>query len=258
MFKKNIFQRKLRQFHRWFGFLIGIQFLFWTIGGIYFSWSDMDEVHGDHQKSHIHPMGTQLSLQSPQPIIDKIKEKDTVNFIFEVKLIQILGKPFYQIVYSKDHDRNKKVRLADASTGELRGALSKEEAILVAKKGFISDAKVAEVLYLTQTDSHHEYREQPLPAYAISFEHPSRTIVYVASELGTIQKFRNKPWRVFDFLWMLHTMDFESRDNISNGILRAFSILGLLTILSGFVLFFMTMNKKANKAKQNLKGVNKN
>ncbi len=241
MLKKAILQRKLRRFHRWFGFLIGIQFLFWTIGGIYFSWSDMDEVHGDHQKAHIHPMGSRLSLQNPQLIIDKIRQKDTVNFIFEVKLIQILGKPFYQVVYSKEHDRNKKIQVADAATGELRGSLSKEEAIQVARKGFISDAKVEEVTYLTETDRHHEYREQALPAFAVTFEHPSRTTVYVATELGTIQKFRNKPWRIFDFFWMLHTMDFESRDNISNGILRAFSILGLLTILSGFALFFLTL-----------------
>jgi uncharacterized iron-regulated membrane protein len=64
--------------------------------------------------------------------------------------------------------------------------------------------------------------------------------VYVASELGTVQKFRNKPWRIFDFLWMLHTMDYEGRDNFGNLLLRAFSIFGLITVLSGFVLFFVS------------------
>jgi hypothetical protein len=56
--------------------------------------------------------------------------------------------------------------------------------------------------------------------------------------LGTVQKFRNDKWRVFDFLWMLHTMDYESRDEIGNLLLRLFSILGLITILSGFALYF--------------------
>lgn len=39
---------------------------------------------------------------------------------------------------------------------------------------------------------------------------------------------------------MLHVMDYESRDHIGNWLLRAFSILGLLTIFSGFTLFCIT------------------
>jgi hypothetical protein len=51
---------------------------------------------------------------------------------------------------------------------------------------------------------------------------------------------RNSKWRIFDFLWMLHTMDYAGRDNFNNTLLRAFSILGLTTIGSGFLLFVIT------------------
>lgn len=64
--------------------------------------------------------------------------------------------------------------------------------------------------------------------------------MYVAAELGTVEKFRNEKWRWFDWLWMLHVMDYESRDHIGNWLLRAFSVLGLLTICSGFALFIVT------------------
>jgi uncharacterized membrane protein YkoI len=203
----------------------------------------MDEVHGDHQKAHIHPISADIGLVNPQEIIDEIKLKDSVNFLFDIRLIQILNRPFYQIIYSKDHDRGKKIQLANATTGELRTALSKEEAIEIAKKNFTNDTPVKSVEYLTNTNGHHEYREQPLPAFAITFSHPTNTTVYVASELGTVQKFRNSKWRIFDFLWMLHTMDYQSRDNISNWLLRAFSIFGLFTIMSGFTLFFISRKK---------------
>jgi uncharacterized membrane protein YkoI len=241
--KKGEFQRKLRKTHRWFGVILGIQFLFWTIGGLYFTWSDMDEVHGDHQKSHIHPLGSEIKLSNPQDIIQKIKAKDSVNFIFDIRLIQLLGNPVYQITYSKEHDRGKKIQLANAETGDFRSALSKSEATEIAQQNFSNDAKVKQVEYLTSTNGHHEYREQPLPAYAITFEHPSNTTVYVASELGTVQKFRNNKWRIFDFLWMLHTMDYQTRDNLSNWLLRAFSIFGLFTIATGFTLFFVSRKK---------------
>ena len=38
---------KIRKTHRYLGLLIGIQFLFWTISGLYFSWTNIDQIHGD-------------------------------------------------------------------------------------------------------------------------------------------------------------------------------------------------------------------
>lgn len=88
--------------------------------------------------------------------------------------------------------------------------------------------------------NHHEYREKPLPAYAFTLDHQTKTTIYVSIELGQITSVKNNNWRRFDFLWMLHTMDFETRDHITNWVLRTFSILGLLTILSGFMLFYLS------------------
>ncbi len=51
---------------------------------------------------------------------------------------------------------------------------------------------------------------------------------------------RNSTWRVFDFLWMLHIMDFENRDDFNTFLLQLISILGVITIISGFVLWAMT------------------
>nr|MDQ3308805.1 hypothetical protein [Gemmatimonadota bacterium] len=73
-----------------------------------------------------------------------------------------------------------------------------------------------------------------------SFDHPSRATAYVPAELGVVQRVRADRWRIFDFLWMLHTMDYAGRDNFNNLLLRAFSVLGLLTIGSGFLLFVVT------------------
>ena len=44
---------KFRKAHRFLGIFIGIQFLFWTISGLYFSWTDIDKIHGDHYKKTV-------------------------------------------------------------------------------------------------------------------------------------------------------------------------------------------------------------
>ncbi len=40
-------QIKIRKIHRYLGLAIGIQFIMWTLSGLYFSWTDLDEIHGD-------------------------------------------------------------------------------------------------------------------------------------------------------------------------------------------------------------------
>lgn len=206
----------IRKTHRWLGLILGIQFLMWTIGGLYFSWSDIDEVHGDFQKRNARLLSAQISLVSPTTVLDTIRKAHRIDSVVAIQLIEILDKPFYQVRCistlknepNQEHDIQAMNHLANAETGELRGPLTKEEATEVAKRRFNGEPKVKSVEYLTGTSGHHEYRESPLPAYAVSFEHPSETTVYVASELGTVQKFRNDKWSAFDFLWMMHTMDY--------------------------------------------------
>lgn len=238
---------RIRRIHRFLGVTLGIQLLLWTLGGLYFSWSDMDAVHGDHQKKELSLLRGDLDLISPTLALRNLQEKTGAFDLIDLRLVMILGTPVYQIVYkttSSNSSGEKAVQLADAQTGTLRNPLSETEAMKIAKEHFNGNPEVARTEYLTQLGGHHEYRESPLPAYAITFDHPTHTTVYVAAELGTVQKFRNDQWRVFDFLWMLHTMDYRGRDNISNWLLRIFSIFGLVTVCSGFALYWVSLKKQ--------------
>lgn len=241
---KRSFRYNIRKWHRYLGLVLGVQFLLWTLGGLYFSWSNLDEIHGDFQRASIPSLRSDQIKSSPTEAIQKISELHPNSQIKDLRLIRILGSPLYQITYSVSPEESNEIKLIDATTGEERSPLSEQEAIDVAKEAFIGEPAVERVEYLTEIGGHHEYRGGPLPAYAIRMNHPSKTTVYVSQELGTVQKFRNEKWRVFDFLWMLHVMDYEGRDNISNWLLRLFSIFGIVTILSGFALAWVSRRKK--------------
>ena len=226
-----------RRIHRYLGLVIGIQFLLWTLGGLYFSWSDMDQVHGDHHRKAAPLMPVNLELVSPKMVLKGLGQIHPTDSLLSIELIQVLGLAVYRIrILSKD-SHHPKVLMANALTGQLRPPLSQTEAISIANSAFNGHSAIVSVQYLTATSNHHEYRQQPLPAYAVNYGKPDDATVYVATQLGTVQKVRNNSWRAFDFLWMLHTMDYQSRDNIGNWLLRIFSVLGLLTIISGFVLY---------------------
>lgn len=232
----------IRRTHRYLGVLLGIQFLMWTVGGLYFSWSNMDDVHGDPQKKAPPQYQADLPFVSPSVALSNLNKNIKADSILNITLIDVLGKPTYRIEYLHE-GHHKMYQLADAQRGALRAPLSIDEATALAKQQFNGEPKVKSVELLKDVNGHHEYRESPLPAVAVTFEHPTTTTVYVATEMGIVTKYRNTKWRIFDFLWMLHTMDYQTRDNLGNWLLRAFSIFGLLTIFSGFTLYFISSKR---------------
>ncbi len=238
-------KRKLIQFnrkwHRYLGLVLGIQFFFWTLGGLYFSWTTIEEIRGDHLKTKKNPIPFSKDWVSPSDIAQRLGGKET---ILSMEAITILQKPAYRFVTEE------KVYLFDAHSGNQLEPLGKATSVLVAQEKLNCKAEVISTEYLTKTGKHHEYRGRPLPAYAVTFGEPVNTTVYVATAYGEVQTFRSDPWRFFDFLWMMHTMDYQERDNFNNLLLRAFSIFGLFTILSGFSLYYLTSKKITFKPRQ--------
>lgn len=234
---------RVRQIHRWLGLSIGIQLLLWTVGGLYFSWVDIDEVHGDDLHRPAPLVSGAASLASPAPALDAIRRDEPLDSLVDLSLASVLGRPTYRIAYFS-HDASgraaRRTRMADALTGELRPRLSRDEAVALARRSFTGRGDIADVEYLDEVGSHHEFRGQPLPAWAVRFQHDARPTAYVAADLGEVIRIRNAKWRAYDFLWMLHTMDFQGRDDFNNTVLRWMSVLGLVTVVSGFLLFGLT------------------
>lgn len=240
----------IRKAHRYLGLFIGIQFLGWTISGLYFSWNNIDNVHGDHLRKNPHFIATDDSLASPYQAIQVLRSQKQVDSIAQVTLTAVAGKPLYQISYFSGHTGDVHLHtytaLADARTGSLRGPLSQEEALEVAIDQVQAGATISSVEYLEEAGKHHEYRGRPLPAYAVNFKDPDCT-VYVSPERGSFQTIRHSQWRIFDFLWMFHTMDYQSRDDFNNWLLKIFSAFGLITVVSGFALFMVSSRRFTRK-----------
>jgi hypothetical protein len=236
----------IRRAHRYLGIVLGIQFLFWTISGLYFSWTNIDEIHGDFQHKTTPRLAGSFILVSPSDILSR--SGLPVDSINSVQVVNILQKPFYSISFNSGGKQN--TILADAQTGSIRGDILKPEAIKIAAASFNGEPRLKNVEYITNTNGHHEYREKPLPAWAVTFEHPTNTTIYISARIGKVESFRNNKWRLFDFLWMTHTMDYKERDNINNWLLRIFSAFGLVTVLSGFLLYFVSSKRFKRKARE--------
>lgn len=228
-------QYYIRKTHRYLGLFIGIQFMLWVLGGLYFSWTNIDKIHGDHLVNFPNTkINLTDSLLAPQVAIFKAGiPSDKAK---SISLSQVLGETFYQVA------TDSAIILVNAKTGVIRPPLNQAEASDFAKQIFQPKSDISSIYYVTDKNiqDHYQYRGGALPAWAVSFKHPSNSVIYISSEKGTFEKIRNKQWRLYDFLWMVHIMDYDTRDNINNWLLRGFSILGLISVLSGFTLFYQS------------------
>lgn len=228
----------IRKAHRYLGIFIGIQFIGWTLSGLYFSWSDIDEIHGD-QFHQAHKMSINSTELLPLSAIGSTLQISS----YELRFVN--HQPHYWVNDSL---------LYDATSGRLKSIIAEQEAVEIAKAHLSGDLTVTRAELLQVVGGHHEYRGRPLPAWAIHFDHPENLTAYVDARNGNFERVRHSSWRWFDFLWMFHTMDYAGRDNFNNWLLRAFSVFGLITVLSGFILYTVSSptQKKLN-AKSKIK-----
>lgn len=88
-----------------------------------------------------------------------------------------------------------------------------------------------------------EYRGRPLPLWKVYSSSDIATVAYLHATSGEVLAVRNTAWRWWDFLWSLHIMDYDDRDTIGTFLLKAFSVLALVTALAGIGLFFSLPKK---------------
>jgi hypothetical protein len=81
----------------------------------------------------------------------------------------------------------------------------------------------------------HEYRGAT-PVWRIDLDDRLHTRIYVSPQTGEVRSRRNDIWRVYDFFWMLHIMDYKERDNFNSWWLQLFAGAGFVFALSGLII----------------------
>ena len=223
-------QRRLRVWHRRLAVVTAIQLLLWTVSGIYFAFIDITMVRGEPHR-----------LAPPTQSIDLAK------FDFPVaSTSQILIKPRLpgELVVGVTDPQS---GLTDwlGSDGKPVTLLTSEQAVSVVSSKTDIAVDVSE--WVTTAAEAAEYRGRQLPLWrAYSADNPSLR-VYIDPRSGDIVAIRNLAWRAWDFLWMLHIMDYDDRDDIGTWLLKLFSVMALLTAIAGIALYVMIPWRHAPK-----------
>ena len=128
-------------------------------------------------------------------------------------------------------------RLFDAATGAALLPVDAKLATRIAETAWKYVDKPKSTASLV-TEESPEYRAA-LPAWRIAFTDPDETSVFIARDTGRITAVRTGTWRLYDFFWSLHIMDWKNHENFNTWWLLAFAIGGLVLGLAGTILLFM-------------------
>ncbi|RCL43590.1 MAG: hypothetical protein DBW93_03365 [SAR86 cluster bacterium] len=209
----------IRKIHKYLSLFISLQLLLWTASGIYFAYNKIENVRGEQYREQ-----TSFSV-----------DLSKINFeVEDISTLSFANRLNERVVVIRD-TQGKKYFDFD---GNLIDKISFEDALKVVKtKTNLSPLLVEEV---TEAKKRAEYRGRDLPIYrVVSKNKKNEEInVYVNPYSGDISAVRSTQWRIWDLLWGFHIMDWQDRDNIGNIFLKIFSVLALLSAITGIVLFF--------------------
>tara|TARA_B100002051_G_scaffold1085_1_gene1067 strand:+ start:917 stop:1564 length:648 start_codon:yes stop_codon:yes gene_type:complete len=212
----------IRSFHKYLSLIISVQLLLWTISGIYFAFNKIELVRGEQYIIEDNPSALDI---------------ESLNISSNTKGIEVFKRLNQWIVKV---EMNAGFKYQDLLGNEVY-ELSPNQAIEVVK--LKTTLSPIDVIKINESSARSEFRGRSLPIYKIKTNSSDDSNVYVDVMSGKIVAIRSDSWRVWDFLWGAHIIDYRERDNINNILLKIFSILALLSSLSGIALFFNTIKK---------------
>jgi Na+-transporting NADH:ubiquinone oxidoreductase subunit F len=214
----------MRKIHKWIGIIIAIQFVLWMSSGVVMSLLDAKKVAG--REFRIKPPALPQWPANALPV-DTVLANSSAQ-VMTISSGWLLEQPVYRL------ENDKATWMVNAEDGKPL-ALHAALAARIAQASYSGSAKPAAPRLLTYTPETRKHKE---PVWRVDFDDADATTVYVSAKTGNVLEHRNSTWRLFDFFWMLHIMDYTERENFNNPLLVTSAVGGLWMALTGVWLLF--------------------
>ena len=213
----------IRLFHKYLSLVISIQLLLWTISGIYFAFNKIELVRGEQYLIEQNP--SKLNLKE----VESSFSAKNVNFVRRLDEWIIKVEMDSGFSYTDLQGQN----LDELNAEEVKEVVRQSTNLIPLMAQRIDKPEIRA-----------EFRGRNLPIFKVTTSTTDNINVYVDAFTGEVTAIRSDSWRIWDFLWGAHIIDYSERENINNFLIKILSILALMSSLSGIVLFFKTFKFK--------------
>ena len=210
--------------HKWLALAMAVQILFWFVSGLFFAVFSIERVRSEQAIAHL--PGRAVPFDTAADGLLRIGSAGVTGDRIEIRML--LDRPVALV-----HRVDARPQLYDLATGRPASPLAMNAAARIAEADHVGNARAARVERVVANTP--EYRG-PLPAWRVDFDDGAHRSLYVAADSGLVAARRSTLWRVYDFLYGLHIMDWRSHEDFNSPLLVVATALGLILIVTGIVL----------------------
>lgn len=224
----------IRKTHKWVALFIGIQVVIWTVTGMYMVAVHIDYIHGDHLVRTPPSPTYALGGLAPPNVVARLAPDAT-----EVRLQTMLDRPVWRV------ETPAASYIVDAKSGQRLPPLSEAQVRKVAREIYTGTPDIVAVNLLTKSPIEMQTRKPPY--WQVEFKGWNQPTLYISPTTGEMISRRHNLWRIFDFAWMLHIMDYSDRTNVNNPLVRVATWTAFLMALTGAWLLLWSFPRKKKK-----------
>ena len=136
--------------------------------------------------------------------------------------------------------------LIDPRSAAVISPLGQDAAKEIARFHFSGDAAISRTALITSSPP-TEIQTRRLPLWRVDFDDRYSSSFYIDPYSGKLATRRHKYWRIFDFMWMLHIMDYDQRSDAHNLLLKVAEFSGLTFAMTGLWLLFYSFSGRRRK-----------
>ena len=219
----------IRWLHKWFGLILGLQFLLWAVSGATMALLDHHKVSAEDA---ILPARQVSAPAAPLPLA-------AVQARVGAPVLQLQLKPLSD-TYVYEVTTPSGVQVLDAVRGTpIPIDAAKAEALAVAR--YSGGESVRTVTRVDRPTL--ETRDLALPVWRVEFTDKERTTLLVSAGTGEILGAKNNTWRLWDIAWMLHIMDYDDRQSFNHPLIITLAVGAAWLALSGLILLFRSFRR---------------
>ncbi|WP_312164301.1 peptidase [Phenylobacterium sp.] len=220
----------IRTLHKWFGLVLGLQMLLWSVSGAMMALLDHHRVSGEG------------SLREAAPVMLPAQTLPLSQAAAAVgePVLRLRLKPLGQgHVYEATTPSG--VKLLDALTGA-PVTIDAAKAGALAAAAFAGPEGVASIRRVEKHDV--ESRTAQLPAWRVEFADKEKTTLFMSAASGEMVLLRNDTWRLWDVFWMIHIMDYTKRESFNHPLIVTVGTGVTWLALSGMILLFRSFRRQ--------------
>lgn len=225
-------QKWIVRVHKWIALIVGLQIVLWIAGGFVMSAIPIEVVRGEHKIAQhaVEPFDVAELLP-----LSEVTDAIGASAIKSAALGEMLGQPVWRII-----EQGGDLAILDARSGAVLSPVTEATASAIAERDYKGAAAIQSIAFIESPPT--EYNK-PGPVWRVHFDDRDKTTIYVDPSTGEVTARRSETWRLFDFFWKLHVMDYDDGADFNHPLLITAAGMAIFVSVSGFVLLIIKMRR---------------